>query len=879
MKIYYLKNLYFYVIMVSIVKEWRHYMNQNAKSDKGSGSKNNKKTSSKRKVKSFFKGFLIGILIIACLVTGLGSGLFIGYVRSAEPISPDQLQLSKFSSFVYDMNGSEIAQLKGEENRVWVNDKDIPVHVKNAFLALEDVRFYSHPGVDVKGLASALVGKMLKPNAPMRGASTITQQIIKNITGKDERSLKRKIQEQWSALLLERKLDKWQILELYLNLVITGPNIYGVQTASRFYFDKDVKDLTLAEAASIAGITNNPSIYSPVTTKGRENNKKRQEECLAKMLKNNLISQADYDKAISEELKFSEGNIKNSSKQSYFVDNVINEVKEDLMKKYSYSEQAAYRIIYSSGIKIYTTQDPEIQKAMDDVFKDDKYFPQGNKDKPTKQAAQAAMVILDPLTGEVRGLYGGYGEKKGDMVFNYATQAKRSPGSTMKPLAVYAPALDNKIITPGSIFDDSPIYLDPKKPDSPYPMNYDKSYAGLMAIRDAVRNSVNVVASQVWNKVGPDLSLKYLKRAGIELDKKKDGYLAPLALGALTDGISPYQAAAAYAPFVNKGMYTEPSSYTKVVDNKGKVLLENKPKSSVVYDDERTPYLMTDIMKDVVNNGTAYPYGIVKNSKGEVVPTAGKTGTTSDNKDKWFVGFSTKYVGATWYGYPTPTTIKDYESNNALKIWSAIMNKVHAKATPEDFKRPSKIVEKTFCLTSGQVPSDLCAKDPRGQNIIRYGELFMEGTEPKDSDKCDVHVSVKIDKDSRDGAGRKLLAGPNCPPSSIDEMVYVKRKVPLKDGDLLPADYIYELPTLLCQIHNGPGSTPLKTPLPTATPKPGDKPDTGSKQTPTPSSSQSPKPSPTPTGNGNGNNNETTKSNNGGFIQNIIDKITDKKED
>jgi Membrane carboxypeptidase/penicillin-binding protein len=313
----------------------------------------------------------------------------------------------------------------------------------------------------------------------------------------------------------------------------------------------------------------------------------------------------------------------------------------------------------------------------------------------------------------------------------------------MKPIAVYGPALDQKIITPGSIFNDEPVYLNKNSTD-PYPLNYDKSFSGLMAIRDAVRNSINVVAAQVWQKVGADQSLKYLKRSGIELDKKKDGFLAPLALGALTDGLAPIQLAGAYIPFANKGMYYQPVTYTKVLDAKGNVLLENKPKSTVVYDDERAAYLMTNILQDVVTNGTAYPYGIIKNSKGEVIPTAGKTGTTSDNKDKWFVGFSTKYVAATWYGYPTPTVLKESEYNNALKIWNAVMTKVLANAKPEEFTRPSKIVEKNICLESGKLATEYCVLGTKGQEEIRYGELFIEGTEPKET--CDIHLKPKVEE-------------------------------------------------------------------------------------------------------------------------------------
>lgn len=802
-------------------------MNPNTKAVSNNSSKKKKQPSTSKKV--FFniaKILLITFVILSCATVGALSGLVLGYIRTADPISPEQMQVSKFTSFVYDANEQEIAQLKGEENRIWVDDKDIPQHVKDAFVALEDERFFEHPGVDIWGLASAAFKKITHPGTPMRGASTITQQAIKVITGNDERSPRRKVQEQYNALILEKKLDKWQILELYMNLVIMGPNIYGVETASRYYFNKSTGQLTIAEAACIAGITNNPSIYSPITTKGRENNKKRQKDCLNNMLRLKKITQQQYDEAINEELHFEEGNIKNNSKQSYFVDQVITDVKNDLVTKYKYTEQAAYRIIYSGGVKIYTTMDSNVQNAMDTAFKNDANFPKGNKDKSTEFAAQAAMVVIDPSTGQVKGLYGGYGEKKGDMIFNYATQAKRQPGSTIKPLAAYGPALDLRQITAGTVLDDVQVFLDPNNKSAPYPRNYDHQHYGLMAIRDAIRTSNNVIAAKVWMNLGLDQSLKYLKRAGIELDKKKDNGPA-ISLGGLTDGISTLQLTAAYVPFVNKGMYIQPTTYSKVLDSSGKVLLENKPKSNIVYDDERTPYIMTDMLKDVLENGTAAGYTI-KNGSGQSIPSGGKTGTTSDNKDKWFVGFSKYYVGATWYGYRNPTVIPEGERNNALKIWYAVMTQIHKDLKPVDFERPQGIVEKNFCLKSGKVATELCPLDPRGQETIRYGELFIKGTEPRDEDKCDVHVLAKVDKDSRDGSGRMLLAGPNCPPSSIEEKVFVKRRepfVPAGPDSPYPLDWIYEYPAgKYCQIHNDPGSLnpdgTLKVPL-SPTPKPG----------------------------------------------------------
>lgn len=807
-------------------------MNPKTKAASGNVPKKKKQLSPARKFTSkVFKILLILVVALSCAAAGIFGGAIFGYIKTAAPIDAKDFNL-KISSFVYDAKGQEIAQLKGDENRVWVDDKDIPQHVKNAFIALEDERFEQHKGVDYYGLLVAVFDKITHPQRPMRGASTITMQVVKVTSGKDSRSIQRKVQEQWAALQLEKQLSKWQILELYMNLVITGPNIYGVEAASKYYFNKDVKDLTIAEAASIAGITNNPSIYSPITTKGRENNKARQKIALSNMLRLGMISQQEYDKAVNEELKFEEGTMKKTSKQSYFVDQVINDIRKDLMAQYNYTEQAANKIIFNGGIKIYSTQDMNVQKAMDEVYMDDKYFKINQR---LQERPQSAMVIIDPENGQVRAMYGGYGEKKADMILNRATQSKRQPGSTMKPIAIYGPALDSKVITAGTVYDDAPVYLNPSTPNKAYPQNYDFTYGGLTPIRDALRQSINVVASQVFNDLGADQSLKYLKREGFDLDKKTDGFLAPLALGALTNGTNPLQIAAAYVPFDNKGMYIQPTTYTKVLDKDGKVLLEKKQKKNLVYDNEATAYIMTDMLQGVVTNGTAYPYGIIKNASGQTIPTAGKTGTTSDNIDKWFVGYSKYYVGATWYGYDNkgskPTELQGEERDMALKIWNAVMTKVHKDLAPKEFERPSGIVEKNICIESGKVPGPLCDKDPRGQEAIRYGELFIKGTEPSDSDICDVHVAAKVDKNTADKWGRPLLASPSTPPASIIEKVFVKRKVPFvpkSPDDAYPKDWIYELPTEYSTLNSVTGS---KTSSPAGTKDTATKGSTNAKDT------------------------------------------------
>lgn len=749
------------------------------------------------------KILIIFFVALSCAVVGIVGGAVYGYIKTAPLLTEDQLKPNKFTSIVYDSKDSIIAELNGDENRVWIGDKEIPKYLKDAFVAIEDERFYEHKGIDLRRIAGSVLSL-----GKSGGASTITQQVVRNLTGETQRSLQRKIQEQWKAVQLEKKLEKWQILELYMNLIYmgstNGENLYGVQSAAKAYFNKEVSDLTLAQCASLAGITNLPARYTPTTTEGIKHNKERQELILGKMLELGRITQQEYDTAINEDLKFTEGNsaeLNNVSKQSYFVDKVVSDVKKDLMTQLGMSEQIALRTIYNNGLKIYTTMDSAIQKEMDSVYQDDKFFPIVNKklDHP-----QSSMVVIDPKTGQVRAMYGGYGAKKGNTL-NRAVQIQRQPGSSFKPIVVYGPALNEKVITAGKVYDDVPVHL--LGNDKPrYPENYDRAFGGLTTIRNAIRSSINVVAASVWmdlEKYSPGISLQYLKKAGINRDSER--YVS-IAMGGLNKGVSPLDMAAAYVPFSNKGLYFQPATYTKVVDKDGNVILEKKPVSNIVYE-ETTAFIMASMMKDVCTQGTA---ASILGKFAAKMPIAGKTGTTSDNKDKWFVGYSNYYVGATWYGYDKPSPLAGSEYNQALLIWREVMERIHKNLQPVDFQEPAGIVKKTICIYSGKVATDLCARDPRGSSLRT--EYFIKGTEPGDTDVCDVHVLIKACKDSKDTFGRNLLFGPNCPQTSLLEKVAIRRPVPfspISPDDKYPADTIYEEPGgEYCNLHGSGSAIP-----------------------------------------------------------------------
>ena len=467
---------------------------------------------------------------------------------------------------------------------------------------------------------------------------------------------------------------------------------------------------------------------------------------------------------------------------------------------------------------MYTTQDPDIQAAMDEQFlNEDNFFKDNRVAKQYDEKPQAGMVILDPHTSQILALYGGAGEKTGSRYFNRATQLDRHPGSSIKPIAVYGPGIDSGVITAASVVDDIPvrmytIYDGEDKMDELYPINFEVGqYFGLTNVRTAVQKSRNVCAALIFRDIlTPARSVEYLLKVG--LDRTNEQYIS-LALGGPNDGMSPLEMASAYVPFVNRGIYIRPSSFTKVTDSKGKIILEADTTHSIVYK-EATAYIMIDLMKGVTRPGGTAAVNIGPSFKAEdgEIPIAGKTGTAQDDRDKWFVGYTPYYVAATWYGYdnitaPIPVQSGE-EASKAQKIWKSVMAKVHEGLPAKDFDVPAVGIEKRpICIYSGKIATELCAQDPRGSAVSE--ELFVEGTAPSYSDLCDVHTKVKICTASKDKWNRYLLAGENCPAAAVVEKILIDRPVPyypVKEGDPFPEDWAYDIPTAeYCTFH---GSNP-----------------------------------------------------------------------
>lgn len=600
----------------------------------------------------------------------------------------------------------EEERLYGAVNSLWADYSEMPQELINAFISVEDRRFRKHNGVDWLGTSKAVVNYFVGFEQ-IRGASTITQQLVKNLTGDDDFSIQRKVEEIFRALNLEKQLSKDEILEMYLNIVYLGNNCYGVKTAANTYFGKDISELTLVECASLAGIVKNPSRYEPVNhdyfTYTDENgeikedgNKIRRATVLYTMWDNGYLSEAEYEAACNEELvlvdtnKEEESNDDDFTIHSWYIDSVIFEIIDDLMKKYNWTYALASTKLYTSGYSIYIPMDPEVQTTLETIYEDESAFPKAQEGLQP----ESAVVIIDPYTGDVLGLIGGRGEKKGNLILNRATKAVRPIGSSIKPISVYAPAMDAGLIEATSLVEDEPLWYNEIVhgagtswewvEKTPYPKNLPHFYQGPITINEAVRVSKNTVAMRVLEMMSVESSFNYLKNtlhidSLIERKELSDGSvvtdkgLAALALGQLNYGMTVMEAAAAYTIFPNNGIYESPNLYLYIKDSSGQIVLENEHYTEVALK-ESTAKTMTKILMNVMSNGTGMSVTLRHN-----IDTAGKTGTTTADFDRYFVGFTPYYVGAVWTGYDINSSLSAYGENPSCTMWDKVMTALHQK--------------------------------------------------------------------------------------------------------------------------------------------------------------------------------------------------------
>lgn len=727
--------------------------------------------------------FFVLIASIVVVVCGL-VGSIRGIIANVPDVDSINIAPSGYATFIYDANGNQLQKLTtSDSNRTAVSLDQVPEDLQHAVIAIEDERFYEHNGIDPKGILRAIITGLRNGGHFSEGASTITQQLLKNnvfTNWTNEKtmldSIKRKFQEQYLAVELEKKLNnKDLILENYLNTINLGAGTYGVEAASKKYFNKDVWDLTLSESTVLAGITQNPSRYNPITHP--DQNAERRKRILDKMLELGYITEDEEKEALADDVYTRIAEAQNveatqSTVYSYFVDELTEQVISDLETQKGYTENQAYQLLYSGGLRIYTTQDPTLQTICDEEFSNEDNFPEGTEysmdwaltvrhadgntenyskemlvkffrenagdasfdtlfDSPEEGQAyiddykshivssddkiiaertsfapepQASLILMDQSTGYVKAIEGGRGEKTASLTLNRATNVPRQPGSTFKILSTYAPALEDGDINLNSVVKDEPYYYT----DGTEVHNSSNSHAGWMTIREAITHSVNVVAVKVLTQITPQAGYDQLIRFGITtLDASRD-IVQPLALGGISNGVTNLELTAGYAAIANGGTYTKPVFYTKITDQNGEVIIDNEKSTTSKAVSKETAWLLTSAMQDVVTSGTAADVEIASG-----MAVAGKTGTTNDYRNVWFVGFTPYYTMGIWAGYDNNESLSEEGINRTYhkKIWSAIMNRIidaEDEKIVSDFEMPSGIKRMTVCGYSGLLPSGSC---------------------------------------------------------------------------------------------------------------------------------------------------------------------------
>ena len=743
-------------------------------------------------------GRIIGTLLLVFVVTlTIFSGIFMAYINSTMrgkvEVYLDEFE-TKVSTELYsqDPDTGEWVMYQtlylNSENRIWTDLEDIPKYLQKAAIAIEDKRFEKHHGVDWKGTTRAIVYTLFGKN--VQGGSTITQQLVKNVTGDNEVTVKRKITEIYRALELEKRYEKDEILEAYLNEVFFGQSCYGVVTASRMYFNKDVSDLTLAECASLMGITNNPSMYDPTLSSWtRENNRERQLTILGAMLEQGKISQEEYDEAKAEDIVFSNGftisgkyvgsdgtvtdpepeepstddtespadeeepTIK--GRYSWFTEAMIGDVADALVEKYGITDKVrdngttytayeqAWDMVHGKGYKIYTTQNPKYQKIAEDVCYDLSNIPYtssytNSAGEQVEDQLQIALTIVDPTNGYVVAMIGGAGEKQADRVWNWAVNARQC-GSAIKPVSTYAPALDDGTINGASVIDDYPMLLN----GDVWPRNANWRYQGLTALHTAIAQSLNTCAVRTNLAYGVDRSYEFLvNKLGFEnLTYTDSQQVGNMALGGFEKGVTTEEMAAAYAAFVNEGVYTKPRTFVRVEDANGNVILENEAQSTVAMKNT-TAAIINHLLQEAALNGTGYE------AQFSGMHIAGKTGSTNSNKDRYFVGYTPYYSCAVWAGYEHNQRIVA-SGNPCSAIFRKVMSAIHEELPDKDFFSCAGLTSVAVCADSGMLASDNCALDVRGSRV--YTALVAADNAP--TSVCTMHTAPSYTVNMADSDG------------------------------------------------------------------------------------------------------------------------------
>ena len=813
---------------------------------------------------TIFKTCFVLCLFIALVIASTGAGMFMGIIDSAPDINVESIVPIGYATTVYDSAGNLTDTLvMAGANREEATFDELPEDLINAFIAIEDARFWSHNGIDLRSISRAAYGVLTGENRG--GGSTITQQLIKNnvFNGGMESSfgakLERKLQEQYLALQLSKSMDKELILTNYLNTINLGNNALGVKVAARRYFDKEVSDLTLSEATVLAGITQSPSRFDPVSHP--ENNAEKREIILQYMVDQGLITEERQKEALADDVysRIQDVNVvareAAATPYSYFTDELTQQVKESLMEKLGYSETQAHNLLYGGGLHIHTTQDPVMQAIVDEEVNNPanyaatrysveyrlsvthadgttEHFSEKNIQNWHKQvlrdsfdglynseeAAQAdvdaykeyqlaegdviigekltkvlqpqvSFVLMDQHTGQVKAISGGRGQKTDSLTLNRATNTTRQPGSTFKVITAFAPAVDTCGATLGTVYYDEPFTVGTKT----FVNWYSQGYLGYSSIRDGIIYSMNIVAVRcLMETVKPQLGIEYAKNFGITTLTDTD-FNAATALGGLTRGVTNLELTAAYASIANGGVYTKPVFFTRILDHNGKILIDNEPETHRVLKDS-TAFVLTDALSDSMESNRKFSRSGVSVNATSVaanipgMSNAGKSGTTSNNVDIWFVGFTPHYTAGIWAGCDSNQRLGGRNGNTSFHkaIWRKIMTRLHEGLEDPGFEVPESVETATICRKSGKLAiPGVCSSDPRGN--ASYTEYFAKGSTP--TEVCDIHVRATVCQITG------LLPGTWCPRTT-----HVRLALP-SDATSSTDDSPFALPSRVCGGH------------------------------------------------------------------------------
>lgn len=704
-------------------------------------------TAAKRRgpVRRFFGalGRAFAIMVFIGIITGsivvLVMALYVFNALEDAPIvdlSNVEVNLNN-TSYIYvtDPDTQEqtvVKELYSGQNREWVSYSEIPQTLIDVTVAAEDKRFREHHGVDWLRTIRSTLG-YFGGSSRIQGGSTITQQVIKNLTGNDEVTPERKVQEIFTALKLEKNYSKEQILETYLNVAFFSNQCYGIQSASKLYFNKDISELNVAEAATLIAITNAPTRYNPLRENpnedygwgtGMEENKERRDYILGEMLDAGMLTQSEYEEWINYEVRLAPREEVQSTSDGltaltdWHTDQVIEDVITDLQEEYNYTRAYATNMVYSGGYRIYSTMDPDIQQSLEDSYANPDTFPALNN----SEYPETAAIVIAP-DGSVKGMIGG-NEKTSNRLFNRATQSQRHPGSTMKPISAYLNAFERDLITWSTTFVDEPLTLTENGETFEWPVNYTNSYTHEpMTVQYAVQQSINTVPAQIVNILTPQVCYDTLKnKFQISTLQEADATsLSAMALGGMTTGMTLEELVGCYQIFVTGGMYVKPYTYTHVTDMEGNVILE-KDTTQVRVISEETATVLNRLLQTVVSRGTGAQANI-QNQTGIV--TAGKTGSSTgvkyvngvqvdiDNPDLWFIGFTPYYIGGVWMGYDIQEEIY-YSTYPTPILWKNLMLPIHEGLEAADFTYSENVQALQYCTESGDLATENCPSTATG---------------------------------------------------------------------------------------------------------------------------------------------------------------------